>query len=416
MSIMKRALVLSLAVVLGFTFASFAQGELHGEWDTTIYIDPTATDIATFFDFKTEIEVEYSVGGWTFGSYTKITDDGWVRQYFSAAGSFGAFSIDSMLEFLPAGAFVGWYVDTSFIFGSVDLGFLFVLLPNDVMLDITAAATTGLVDIDFELVLGEDLYDYFADCLGLWPYAGGDGACDFDFAAIYIDVDFPFCCADVHMDLDFTCEGFTKACFEVKGVAVPNLPWLTLEVEICFQTLSKGIDVHPTFNFGDDVCFDLYFEVLDEGDNPLPLPSFYHDLSEIGIGGFKLVGVGLECEIGGVSFSGLSYWGSGMFDYCLWGLYLPSILDPDGTEPIEGLEGAWEAYRIATTEDGCCGPFDFDLTFIFDGGAPGLFDVSRIIANFSYELGPNFVFELGFDYTVGVPGLQSLEIGFEITW
>jgi hypothetical protein len=409
MSIMKRALVLSLAVVLGLTFAGFAQGELHGEWDTSIFIYPTKASLLEFFAFQTEIDVVYEVGGWSFGSYTFINDAGWGQQYFTAAGSFGAFSIDSKLEFVPTGAFVGWYVDTGFIFGSVDIGILFALVPNNVLLELTAGATTGVVDIDITLALGDVVYSACDDIYGYFPYSGPENVCDFNFNGIKIDIDFPFCCADVHADIDFTCYGFDKACFTVSGITVPNLPWVTLTTTICFQTLSKTIAIYPAFGYGNDVCFDLYFETVQTDGSVI---NGWDTLVGKIVDGWQLVGIGLECEIGGVSFSGISYWGQGFYSSCAGAWFLPSPLSGYAGA---GFEGNWEAYKIATTEDGCCGPFDFSLTF-FMGGGGQLFDISRIIAAFSYELGANFTFDMGFDYTVGTPGLQKLSIGFEVTW
>jgi hypothetical protein len=411
---MKRALVLSLAVVLGLTFAGFAQGELSGEWDTSLIINPTVPTLSLFFNFNTEIDVLYTVGGWSFGSYSYIDDLGWGQQYFTAAGSFGAFSIDTKLEFAPSGGyFLGWIVDTSFIFGSVDIGLEFILVPSDVQLTLTAAATTGVVDIDISLVLGGVDTNWTNYCLGLWYYdPSGDLACDFDFGGIQVDIDFPFCCADIHADIDFDCNGFVKACFETKGIVVPNIPWLTLEAEICFMTDSKTIDIHPTIDYGTDICFDLYFETVQSGGG---LVYGTTDLSDIGtLLNIQFVGIGLECEIGGVSFSGISYWGSGIYQGFCYGYTKPGLLGY-GT-PTGDRSGVWEAYRIATTEDGCCGPFDFDLTFRFSGASAFLFDISNIIANFSYELGPNFTFDMGFTYSVGAPGLALLSIGFEVTW
>jgi hypothetical protein len=384
MSIMKKALVLSLAVVLGLGFAAFAQGELSGEWDTVITITPDALTVAAFLDFETELTVTYSIGGWDFTSYTAIDDTGWVAQSFDAAGAFGAFNVASGLTFDTTGDFVSWTVDTSFTFGSVAIGIDFDLYDSDVRLCLSGAATTGLVDITINMCFGDLTFDADGN------YVSGDDECDLDWAGIDITVEFPFCCADVTATLDITCDGFQEACFGVSGVAIPNLPWVTIDAEVCFLLETKTLTLSPVFDFGADVCFDLYIcEVATGGVGP--------DTALV-LGDFYIEGIGLTCEIGGVSFTGLSYWG----DYC--------DLKPDA------LGDYWEMYQIATTEDACCGPFDFDIAVYFDAGGAALFDVAAFDANFSYELGDNFTFSMGLNYVVGAPGLALWTIGFNVVW
>jgi hypothetical protein len=380
---MKKALVLSLAVVLGLGFAAFAQGVLTGEWDTTITIDPSALTVAAFLDFETELTVTYSIGGWDFTSFSKIDDTGWTTQTFDAAGAFGAFNVASGLAFDTAGDFISWTVDTSFTFGSVAIGVDFDLYDSDVRLCLSGAATTGLVDITINMCFGDLI-------VGSSGYTSEDDECDLDWAGIDITVEFPFCCADVTATLDINCDGFEKACFAVDGIVVSNIPWFTLGAEVCFELETKTLVLTPDFDFGADVCFDVYMCIDSDGgmgpDTPLQILDIY------------VTGIGLTCEIGGVSFTGISYWS----DAC--------DLKPTA------LGDYWEMYQIATTEDACCGPFDFDIAVFFEAGGAALFDVAAFEANFSYELGDNFTFSMGLDYLVGAPGLALWTIGFNVVW
>jgi len=369
---MKKALVLSLALVLGLGFAAFTQGELSGSWKADVTIDPAAADIAGFFAFESVLEITYSVGGWDFSSYSKMTDLGWIEQSFEANGSFGAFTIESGMVFDTVGLFTSMYVDTSFTFGSVALGFEFDLVPNDLSLCITGEATTGLVDITIAMCFG----------------AEGEG-CDLDWQGVDIYVDFPFCCADVSAVLNIGCAGFEQICFSVDGIVVANIPWFTLGADLCFTLESKTLTLSPAFDFGADVCFDVYLDVA-SGDAVGPLEV-------LTIGDITISGIGLTCEIGGVSFTGISYWGTGT---------KPGILK--GTP-------YWEAYQIATSEEGCCGPLDFDVAIFFDVASTYLFDVAAFDANIAYELGENFIFSMGLDYTAAA-GLTLWTIGFEVIW
>ena len=261
---MKRALVLSLAAVLGLGIAAFAVGELHGEWDTTITIDPTATQIATFIDFATTLEVTYSVGGWDFTSYTEIGDDGWTKQYFEAGGSFGAFTIGSKLTFNTQSLTTTlWSVDTSFVFGSVDITLDFDLIPGAVRLCLGGTATTGLVDITLDVCFG----DLTFTTAGV-PIAPTSTDCNLDFAGVDITIEFPFCCADVTMTVDIDCDGFKQACFAVSGIDIPNLPWVDIDALLCFTPQTKTLVLTPDFDFGEIGCdFDLYICQVQTGGN-----------------------------------------------------------------------------------------------------------------------------------------------------
>ena len=382
---MRKALVLSLAVVLGLGFAAFAQGELTGEWDTTITITPSALTVAAFLDFETELTVTYSIGGWDFTSYSAIDDTGWVAQSFDAGGAFGAFTIASGIVFDTTGAFEELSIDTSFTFGSVAIGIGFDLYGQNVLLELTGTATTGLVDITIALYFGDLRWDAVNK---VW--VDGDDVCDLDWSGLDVTIEFPFCCADITATLSIDCLGFQEACFGVSGIVIPNLPWVTIDAEVCFLLETKTLTLSPVFDFGADVCFDLYICQVETGgvgpNTPLVLGDFF------------IEGIGLTCEIGGVSFTGLSYWG----EYC--------DLKPDA------LGDYWEMYKIATTEEACCGPFDFDIAVFFDANGAALFDVAAFEANFSYELGENFTFSMGLDYVVAAPGLAKWTIGFNVVW
>jgi len=110
-------------------------------------------------------------------------------------------------------------------------------------------------------------------------------------------------------------------------------------------------------------------------------------------------GIGLVCEIGGVSFTGISFWG----DVC-------ADLKPDI------LGDYWEMYQIATTEDACCGPFDFSIAVYFDSASDSLFDVAAFEADFSYELGETLTFTMGLYNQFSPTDDLELTIGFEVTW
>jgi len=357
---MKKALVLSLAAVLGLGFASFAQ-TLSGSWDTTISIVPSPVSLG----IDSELIVTYAVSGWSFTSDTVIDETGWLAQEFGVAGSLGAFTIGSTLVFDPAAvAFDSWEVTGGLSLAGVTFDGTFTLEPGVTSLEIVASGTAGNVDVSAILNLG-----------------GVD--CSFDFSDLVIDISFPFCCAEIASEIAFNCQtGFEYVTFEATGIELPGMTWVTLDALLTFTVDEKTLVVTPSFDFGATACFDVYLS------SPTEL-----------FGDITVDGIGLSCEIGGVSFTGISYWGAGT---------KPGILK--GTT-------YWEAYQIATTDDGCCGPFSFDIAIYFLEGGIQLFDVAALEANMSIQIATQFTFSMGIelDFEV-VPSFTAWTLGFLVEW
>jgi hypothetical protein len=357
---MKKALVLSLAAVLGLGFASFAQ-TLSGSWDTTITIIPSPVSLA----IDSELVITYAVSGWTFTSDTVIDETGWLAQSFEVGGSLGAFTIGSALVFDPATvAFDSWEVTGGLSLAGVAFDGTFTLEPGVATLEIEGSGSAGDVDVSVDLTLG-----------------GID--CNLGFSSLVIDISFPFCCAEVMSEIAFNCQtGFEYVTFAVEGIALPGMTWVTLDALLTFTVDEKTLVVTPSFDFGATACFDIY-------------------LTEPGelFGDIEVVGLGLECEIGGVSFTGISYWGEGT---------KPGILK--GTK-------YWEAYQISTTDDGCCGPFSFDIAVFFNKGGTELFDVAYLEANMSIQIATQFTFSTGIAIDLELnPAFTEWSLGFLVEW
>jgi hypothetical protein len=365
---MKKALVLSLAAVLGLGFASFAQ-TLSGSWDTTIGIQPGPPVVLSI---DSELIVTYAVSGWSFTSDTVVDETGWTKQHFDVSGSLGAFSLGSVLTFNPTGgAFTSWVVDGGLSLAGVTFDAAFTLVPNNTKLVITAGGAAGTVDVGATITFGDT--------------DGVDG-CDLDFASVLINVGFPFCCADVASEIYFTCAGFQYVEFTVEGIALPGISWVTLDAVLTFEVDEKTLELTPSFDFGLTACFDIY-------------------LSEPGeiFGDVVVQGIGIECEIGGVSFTGISW--------------LDDETADDDKPGILAGTPYWEAYQIATTDDGCCGPFTFDITVFFLEGGAMLFDVSAIEANFDIVISTQFTFGMGLmlDFDAA-PVFSSWTLHFLVEW
>jgi hypothetical protein len=334
---------------------------LSGSWDTDVTIDPTVVSFADAISLTSVITVAYTVGDWTFTSVTDLDENGWTDQDFGVVGVLGAFSLTSALDFVPAtAAFGSWTTTAAVSIAGVSFGAEFTLAGNDVELILTGSGVAGDVNVGVEVTFGGDDNDI----------------CDLNWAGVTIDVGFPFCCADIALVVEFDCSGFVSACFSVAGIAVPNMPYMTLGAEVCFTMEEKTLVLTPAFDFGATACFDLYFDVDYTGN--------------ITIQDISIVGIGLTCDIGAVTFSGLSMW--------------------------DGSEDYWEVYNISTNDDACCGPFSFDLTFSFMEGGVALFDIALIEANMSLQVASQFLFNMGLSVDVDAGAFSLWTLGFVVTW
>lgn len=143
----------------------------------------------------------------------------------------------------------------------------------------------------------------------------------------------------------------------------------------------------PTFDFGSDICFEVYATQDVTGGTAPDVLTF---------GNFYVTGLKLECEIADIEFTGISYWGT------------------VGSKPA-ALGDYWEMYRIESETDDCCGPFGFDVAIFFDEASTNLGDVAWISADVSYELGEHVTFTAGAEMDVGT-GVDEWSIGFEVTF
>jgi len=98
---MKKALVIALTLVLGLGALVFADG-LSGTWDTDISIYPAATVFGDFItSFTSQVDVEYSVGGFVFGVESTFGLAGLTGMDFNVDGVLGAFTLEADIDFSP---------------------------------------------------------------------------------------------------------------------------------------------------------------------------------------------------------------------------------------------------------------------------------------------------------------------------
>ncbi|MFC2099904.1 hypothetical protein ACFLSF_03640 [Candidatus Bipolaricaulota bacterium] len=401
---MKRALVLSLICVVGLAFAGFAQ-TLTGSWDTEVCLDPQTDSFAGAIDLTSTLSVTYAIGDWAFTSVTELTGAGWSDQDFSVTGLFGLITVSSALGFNPlaemADMFDGWVTTLGLNMAGVSFSATFNLnggnpftsTPYD-RIDGTLLTLTGTAGIGSAV----------EGTVTVWLGGTDNPDCDFDFYGVEIGLSFLFCdCAPIDMTIAFDCDGFDYVSFEATEIAVPNVPWLTFDALLVFELQTKTITLSPVFDFGVFVCIDLYIYADSTEEAVAPYDAFEF------LYGFAVEGIGISCEIGGVSFSALSNWhdyGAGYEGYRPGALaYMPYEI--------------WEVYSIDVGADACCGGvFEFGLDVFFNDSilaTDALFDVDSISANMTVNVTTQFAFTMGIDMDV-VDGLTDWCVGFEVTW
>jgi hypothetical protein len=262
---MKKALVLSLFVMLGVGVACSAQ--LQGEWDTWLKLDITPTfGLDSFYSF---LDIQYLVGGWTLEVATVIDKLGISQLWFEAYGSLGAFSMWSLALFSPIPgkeALLAFENGAEVSIAGVDIYALFKI--GDVY-DVTGntliggpgtgfalggIGTAGDIRLGAEITwnLYPNLWGIFLYGLNGWvtdwtwlfcsavggtdlwiPYwiQGGislvQSTCDVVFSYITGVAQFPICCADIYVMARFSCAGFDCLGFLAKNVDI-GLDWLNI--------------------------------------------------------------------------------------------------------------------------------------------------------------------------------------------
>jgi hypothetical protein len=351
---MKKALVLSLFVMLGVGVACSAQ--LQGTWDTWLKLDIGGTTVALdgFYSF---LDVQYLVGGWTLAASTLIDQDGLDAIWFEGYGSLGAFSMWSLVTFDPtpyvynettdqgaetqtasfttfqnlvAVSIAGVDLYAAFYLGNVydaytcdfyqtgfgtasdaigfGSGFLFGGIGTAGDIKIGAEVAFNLYSILW------DVWLYGAAGVGDWTYtncssdtwyplwsigyfAAIQTGCDVAWSSITAVVEFPLCCADVYVGAGFSCTGFDYLAILLRNIDI-GLNWLKIaDLNIVYGLNSKSISFYFQVVTGDVVCFKPYFNIVMDSTNKYMLD------------GIELNALTLSCTLGGCEF----YWGH-MFD------------------------------------------------------------------------------------------------------
>ena len=364
---------------------------LSGSWDTEVAISPQQTNFNAAIGMGSVLTVAYSVDAWTFTSITDLDESGWADQDFAVAGTLGAFTLASVLGFDPSTpAFDIWSTTVEVAIAGVLFGADFTLADYDVELILAGSGVAGDIVVSVEVAFGGIARTLLGDVIP----GGNNDECDLDWADMEITLGFPFCCTMLEAVVAFDCDGFQNIVFAAEGLVIPNLPFLMLDATLEFTLQTKTLTLSPNFDFGATACIDIYIE---QASTTGVGPGTVVTLDSI-----TIEGIGISCDIGTVTFTGLSFWGT--------------VEDLEDKPGLLSDTPYWEVYSVSSNEDACCGPFGFELAVYFLDTGAMLFDVSLIEADMTLQIASQFAFNMGMDVDVEMGAFTEWVVGFLATW
>jgi len=356
---MKRALVLSLVVVLGLGVGAFAQ--LAGSWESTLSFNLGAVSFEDYIvDLTSMFKVDYTLAGWTFSSESEFDLTGFASQGFAVEGQLGAFTFSSMALFAPsvvtvfkypdvlgtqtssyawcalyvptahasAPMFLSLEADASISIAGVEAS-VFVLmdqsnvpvqyvdyainmdgtqtdswvlpsLNNGIGTKITLSGSIGGMDVTsytyFNLTEKDTASTYCPKIGKAGTYTIGADGCDLAFTEEYVMFQgLTFGCVEIDAALKIFCTGFDSLKIVANGIDIGG--WATFNVGIKFGVASKALDLCLTLNSLSFSCIAVEIGFNENG---------YAEAvagSALTIQSIQIHGFSLTTEIGAVTFT-----------------------------------------------------------------------------------------------------------------
>ncbi len=455
---MKKALVLSL-LILSLGVAAFGAGSFSGSWNTDLWLSWDGAGAVTLDSLYSLVMLDYTIGGWTFGSNVVFDLDGISYLWFDAGGAIGAFSFSSFLEFDPtASTFVTWENVAEISLGGMDLYGLFSIAQDGGDVGVgwafggigEAGPATFGVEVDFGA--GGGLYfaklygvmgaygpsDGWTPCTGPSRYyytnAGlfiGEYTCTQGFTGADIFVSWPFTCLDVTAFLSFSCDvGFSSLTFLFENVDL-GIGWINIDsMSIEFQTGSKSICADFDLTFGDAVCVTPYLELV----------------QDVTAGGAYLFdGIELNALMLNYNYNGVTFKAGEIFDnrweresgwintytmcdsmeYSWYFSYTGDITRYTCSafrlydEVAEEYIYPNEFFGLSIDGDSCCGgAYNVDIyNFFVAGGDPGEYGIFGWLGTYGgIELGIGSNTTISFGAIISYLGFEELHFDFGFTW
>jgi hypothetical protein len=414
---MKRIIVATL-VVMTLVGLTLLGSPLSGSWMSELTF--TRDDDLLIRSLDSLLITDYTVDGHSATSFSEFHLLGYIWQEFEVMGTLGAFEYQANVLFGPSTAdFIYAQFIGSLSIAGFDFGFYFAQLSSAVLggaadgFAIRLAGSIGMVDVVSITELGAKIADddfygitivhaisglersYLVD-----PVVFGQG-----FTGQKVTVSgLSFGCVDnVSATLYVTCAGFDFITLEMEGIQL-GIPWLTVDLDITFQTSSKTLALTPTLVLADVLCMDVYAELLTD------------ESMSTSFTGFSIYGLGFSYSANGVTVKELTVFDTGR--YAITTPEYGSVIE----EIAEALEDGheyyaeyWEMFSIEVVRDGCCGGTNrFLANVYFEQDAGGIFGWGMM--HFEGEVAISSTISLSGQLEVSVDGLEYFGFGVEVSW
>lgn len=374
---MKRALAIAVALC---TLGIVGFGQITGEWSADICLTGT---------IESDLTLCYTVSGLDICSVSGFGATGWATQQFTLGGGFGPFTVSGSMTFDPAAvAYTKSKITTKFDFVGIGLGLM--VEHYGPLADLTGTVLTVCVPAPTE---GSLIYTLtgtldpitlkliFIDC-----------CTGTEFYSLLATAQMPFCCGiDLAAEFSFTKAGFDSLSFS--GIRVPICCGIYVDLGVEFTVDTKTVTSEWGFE-GLDLggCFEVYAApVIDETEGWL---------TGLSVAGFKIACTLGECN--GVEFV--------------------TFLDPTAAAAYDYdfITDCGEFEYIGFTFCGasCCSEDKYTGAIkIYFGTGGGLFDVTRIGAEFSLPLMESFALNITTNIAAAeCAGDSSTCFGFTFTF
>jgi len=426
-----RILVATIVITLLVGLTLLANGPLSGNWSSELTFKPNGTFAEFISSLESLLVVDYTTSGFAATSTSEFRLFGYVWQEFETTGRLGALDYQTTVLFGPSTAD---YIYTQFIgsvsLAGVDLGLYFAQLSDAVLggaadgFAIRVAGSIGAVNLVSISELGARIKDDDFDGITIVhassglersylvdPVVVGQG---FTGQKVTVSGLSFGCLNDITTTLYVTCAGFEFLKFEVEGIDV-GLSWLTLDLDLTFQTTVKSIGLTPTLVLADAWCVDVYAEVLTDAPvgasttNTLFDP--YNSITGIGI-----YGLGFSVNWNGVTVKELTVLNTAR--YAITTPEYGSVIE----EIVESLKNGheyyaeyWELFSIEVVGDGCCGGTNrFLVNTYFNKNETALFGWGMI--HIESDIAVNSNISLSTQIEISTDGADFITLGFHANW
>jgi len=396
------AVLVPIAVLLVSFCVYPEQGTLSGTLETKISLDFSQASFMDAWSGQMALSADYSLGSASFGIWLSLADvyaPNVPTAGFSGEAVAGGFSFSGDACFSVESSSFCYGIGRSELYiGGVSFSSIVLLVrnptdptPSDLYLALMAHTVFASgTSAEVICTLGSYVLPldqrYLTSPIFVALHAGDtDGSCDLPFQRLDIAVtDFPFCCTTVSAAASFTCDGFELLEFTTRGIAVPRLPWLTLDALLAFRPQSKSLLITPRVDLGTGEC-GFSFHVLPAtqlgtapGDGPISLLPL------------ELQYISYQCQMGELVLRTTAT-PTGQ-------LMLLLVSDPD-----------------AGSTSTCCSPAQFALNSTFQSGANTLFELSYLSLMTRLALTDRVLCTIAFTHSL--PGSSTTcSVGLDLFW